>query len=80
MNVLYVGLGLVAGLVYAFIGYSASKEAFDAKKFLRTLGIATLTALGLDLGGVTADVYTAVVGPTAITVWLQKLLDTAKHG
>jgi len=26
----------------------------------------------------TFDVYTALVGPTAITVWLQKLVDTAK--
>jgi len=30
------------------------------------------------LAGMTFDVYTALVGPTAITVWLQKLVDTAK--
>jgi len=28
----------------------------------------------------TFDVYTALVGPIAITVWLQKLLDTVKSG
>jgi len=30
------------------------------------------------MAGMTFDIYTAFVGPTAITVWLQKLLDTAK--
>ena len=78
MNAIFVILGVLAGLIYAFIGYSASKEQFSWKKFLRTVGIAMLTALGLDLGGVTADIYTALVGPGAITVWLQKLIDTAK--
>jgi hypothetical protein len=78
MNALFVMLGVVAGLVYAFLGYAAQKQPFDWKKFLRTLGIATLTALGLELGNVTADIYTALVGPGVITVWLQKLVDTAK--
>jgi hypothetical protein len=30
------------------------------------------------MAGLTLDVYTALVGPTAITVWLQKIIDTAK--
>jgi len=78
MDVLFVALGILAGLIYAFLGYAAQDKPFDWKKFLRTVAIATVTALGLDLTGVTFDVYTAIIGPTAITVWLQKLIDTAK--
>jgi len=64
--------------MYAVIGYPASKEDFDPKKFLRTVAIGTFSALGLDLTGMAFDLYSALVGPTAITVWLQKLIDTAK--
>ena len=80
MNPLHVLLGVLAGLIYAFLGYSAQDKPFNSKKFLRTLAIAILTALGLDLSGITADIYTALVGPTTITVWLQKLIDAAKLG
>jgi hypothetical protein len=78
MNVFNVALGVVAGLIYAFLGYSAQDKPFSWKKFLRTAAIAALSALGLDMAGLTFDVYTALVGPTAITVWLQKLIDSAK--
>jgi hypothetical protein len=78
VNGLNVTLGVVAGIIYAFLGYSAQDKPFNWKKFLRTVVIATFSALGLDLSGMTVDVYTALVGPTAITVWLQKLIDTAK--
>jgi len=78
MNCLNVGLGVIAALIYAFLGFAAQDKVFDWKKFLRTVAIGTVAALGLDLTGVTFDVYTALVGPTAITVWLQKLVDTAK--
>jgi len=78
MNALNIGLGVCAALLYAFLGYSAQGMSFSWKKFLRTVAIGTFSALGLDLTGVTFDVYTALVGPTAITVWLQKLVDTAK--
>jgi hypothetical protein len=78
MNLLNFGLGVCAALVYAFLGYSAQEKPFNWKKFLRTVAIGTFSALGLDLTGVTFDVYTALVGPTAITIWLQKLVDTAK--
>lgn len=78
MNMLHVVLGFLAGLIYAFLGFAAQKDPFDWQKFLRTLAITTLTALGLELGNLTADIYTALVGPGAITVWLQKLIDTAK--
>lgn len=78
MNPLHIGIGILAALVYAFLGYAAQKEPFDWKKFLRTVAIAAFSALGLDMAGMTFDVYTALVGPTAITVWLQKLVDTAR--
>lgn len=78
MNPLNVGLGVIAALIYAFLGFAAQEKPFDWKRFLRTLAIGTVAALGLDLTGITFDVYTALVGPTAITVWLQKLVDTAK--
>jgi hypothetical protein len=78
MNVLNVGLGIFAALIYAFLGYAAQEKSFSWKKFLRTLAIGTFSTLGLDMAGMTFDVYTALVGPTAITVWLQKLVDTAK--
>ena len=78
MNLLNVGLGVCAALVYAFLGYAAQDKPFSWKKFLRTVAIGAFSALGLDMAGMTFDVYTALVGPTAITFWLQKLVDTAK--
>jgi len=78
MHVLNVSLGVCAALIYAFLGYAAQDKPFNWKKFLRTIGIGVFSALGLDIAGITFDVYTALVGPTAITVWLQKLIDTAK--
>lgn len=74
----YVLIGIAAGIIYAFLGYSAQKEAFDWKKFLRTVAIATLASLGLNVSGMTYDIYTAALEPVAITVFLQKLIDTAK--
>lgn len=78
MNMLNVGLGVFAALVYAFLGYASQDKPFSWKRFLRTVAIGAFSALGLDLTGMTFDVYTALVGPTAITVWLQKLVDSAK--
>jgi hypothetical protein len=79
MNFLNVGLGVCAALIYAFLGYAAQDKAFSWKKFLRTAAIGAFTALGLDAANMTFDVYTALVGPTAITVWLQKIVDTARQ-
>lgn len=78
MNLLNVSLGVCAALVYAFLGFAAQDKPFNMRKFLRTVAIGAFSALGLDLAGMTFDVYTALVGPTAITVWIQKLVDTAK--
>lgn len=73
-----VSLGVFAALIYAFLGFAAQDKPFNWKKFLRTVAIGAFSALGLDLAGMSFNVYTALVGPTAITVWLQKLIDTAK--
>jgi len=78
MNLLNIGLGVCAALVYAFLGYAAQDKAFCWRKFLRTVAISAFAALGLDMAGMTFDVHTALIGPTAITVWLTKLVDTAK--
>lgn len=78
MNPLNIGLGVIAALIYAFLGYAAQDNAFNWKKFLRTVAIGAFSALGLDMAGMTFDVYSALVGPTAIMVWLMKLIDTAK--
>jgi hypothetical protein len=78
MNVLNISLGVLAALIYAFLGFAAQDKAFNWKKFLRTAAIGAFAALGLDMTGITFDIYSALVGPTAITVWLQKLVDTAK--
>lgn len=78
MNLLNISLGVCAALIYAFLGYAAQEKPFNWKKFLRTLAVGAFSALGLDVAGMTFDVYSALVGPTAVTVWLQKLVDTAK--
>jgi hypothetical protein len=78
MSILNIGLGVCAALIYAFLGYAAQEKPFNWKKFLRTVAIGAFSALGLDMAGMTFDVYSALVGPTAITVWLQKLVDTAR--
>jgi hypothetical protein len=79
VDLLNIGLGVGAALVYAFLGFSAQEKPFNWKKFLRTVAIAAFSALGLDMAGMTFDVYTALVGPTAVTVWLQKLVDAARQ-
>ena len=78
MNVLNIALGIVAAVIYGFLGFASQDKSFDSKKFLRTVAIGAFAALGLDMAGMTFDVYAALVGPTAITVWLQKLIDTAR--
>ena len=76
MNIESIAIGIVGGLLYALLGYSASGEDFNPKKFFRTFAIVSIAALGLDISGVGGPVYAAIVGPTAITVWLQKLVDS----
>jgi hypothetical protein len=69
---------LAKSQIWAERARAAQNSGFDWKKFLRIFTIGIVSALGLDLAGLTFEVYTALVGPIAITVWLQKLIDTAK--
>jgi len=78
MNIGNILIGIAAAVLYAFLGFSAQTEKFDWKKFLRTVAIASLSALGLDVAGVTTDIYSAALSPTALTVFIQKLIDSAK--
>ena len=77
VDIEFLVLGVLAGLLYAFLGWCASGEDFEPTKFFRTFAIVTLIALGLDLSNVTFDVYSAMLEPMAITVFLEKLLNTA---
>ncbi|MEM2567327.1 MAG: hypothetical protein QXH20_02505 [Candidatus Bathyarchaeia archaeon] len=77
MDLVNVLIGVAAGVVYAFLGYSAQSESFNWRKFLRTVAFATLASLGLNVSGLTFDVYTSSLEPLAVTVLLQKLIDTA---
>ncbi len=42
---------------------------------MRTVAIQALAVLGLTVTGVSGDVYSSVVGPTAVTVFVQKVWD-----
>jgi hypothetical protein len=57
MSTLNIGLGVCAALIYAFLGYAAQDKSFNWKKFLRTVAIGAFSALGLDMAGMTFDVY-----------------------
>lgn len=67
-------LSVIAAFVYALIGWQASGEKFDEKKFLRTLIIQVLAAFGLSASGLGAS-YASPLSCTAITVIVQKLIN-----
>ena len=69
-----LGIGVLAGAVYAVIGYLTQSEPFNVKKFLTTVLTASASALGLSLTGFTISPYTAGIGPIAITVFIQKFI------
>jgi len=73
----FVLLGVGTGLIYALLGWTASGEEFEPKKFLRTIVIVALITLGLDLTNLTFDIYSAMLEPAMITIFLEKLLNTA---
>ncbi len=77
IDIEFVVLGVLAGLLYALLGWCASGENFESTKFVRTFSIVTLVALGLDLGDVTFDIYSAMLEPMAITVFFEKTLNSA---
>jgi len=78
LNIENILIGIVGGLLYALLGYAASKEDFNPKKFLRTFVIVSVCSLGLDISELNGNVYAGFLGPTAITVWLQKLIDSVR--
>jgi hypothetical protein len=58
------------------IGYASQDKPFSGKRFLRTIAIQTLATLGLVVTGISGDVYTSAVGPTAVTVFVQKIWES----
>lgn len=75
----FIILGISAGVLYAFLGWDASGEEFEPKKFVRTIVIVSLATLGLDISGMTFDIYSALLEPTMITIFLEKLLNSASR-
>jgi hypothetical protein len=73
-----IAIGVIAAIIYAILGYTAQDKPFDPKKFLRTILIATIAAFSLDVTGLMVNVYAVALEPTAITMILQKLIDSAK--
>jgi hypothetical protein len=69
-------VGIGAGVAYGLIGYASQDKDFSGKKFVRTVIIQTLATLGLVVTGISGDVYTSAVGPTAVTVFVQKIWDS----
>lgn len=82
MDPVFLLIAVLTGIIYACIGYAASGEEFDATKFLRTLALVTSIALGLDVpldfDVLPIAIYVlASLSPTTITVFIEKLLNTA---
>jgi len=69
-----VGIGV--GVAYGLIGYASQDKPFEPKRFLRTVAIQALATIGLVVTGISGDVYTSAVGPTAVTVFVQKIWDS----
>jgi len=76
LNVENIAVGIAVGIAYALIGYASQDKPFDGKRFLRTVAIQALASLGLVVTGISGDVYVSAVGPTAVTVFVQKIWDS----
>jgi hypothetical protein len=76
MSLENIAVGMGVGVAYGLIGYASQEKPFSGKRFLRTVAIQTLATLGLTVTGVSGDVYTSAVGPTAVTVFVQKIWDS----
>jgi len=74
-DVIVLSLGVFGAVIYAILGYLASGDKWDSRKFLRTVILALLVAWGMDSAGYTTNVYTAVFPPTMITILIQKIID-----
>jgi hypothetical protein len=76
MSLENIAVGVGVGVAYGLIGYVSQEKPFSGKRFLRTVAIQTLATLGLTVTGVSGDIYTSAVGPTAVTVFVQKIWDS----
>jgi len=61
---------------FAFALPQLEDKPFSVKRFICTIAIQTLATLGLAVTGISGDVYTSAVGPTAVTVFVQKIWDS----
>ena len=75
MSLENIAVGIGTGVAYGLIGYASQNCSFNGRKFPRTVAIQTLATLGLTITGISGDVYTSAVGPTAVTVFIQKIWD-----
>jgi ABC-type uncharacterized transport system YnjBCD substrate-binding protein len=75
MSLENIAVGIGTGVAYGLIGYASQNNSFSGKKFIRTVAIQTLATLGLTITGISGDVYTSAVGPTTVTVFVQKIWD-----
>jgi hypothetical protein len=76
MSLENIAVGVGVGIAYGLIGYASQEKPFSVRRFVRTVAIQTLATLGLTVTGISGDFYTSAVGPTAITVFVQKIWDS----
>lgn len=72
-SIIFYAVPIASALLYAAIGYVASKEKFDVKKFLLTLFVQLASAFGLTLTG--ADVYLSTISASVITYYVTKIVN-----
>ena len=76
MSLENIAVGIGVGVAYDLIGYASQEKPFSVKRFVRTVAIQTLATLGPTVTGISGDVYTSAVGPTAVTLFVQKIWDS----
>ena len=76
MSLENIAVGVGVGVAYGLIGYASQDKPFSGRRFVRTVAIQALATLGLTVTGISGDIYTSAVGPTAVTVFVQKLWDS----
>jgi len=76
MSLENIAVGVGVGVAYGLIGYASQDKPFSGRRFVRTVAIQALATLGLTVTGISGDIYTSAVGPTAVTVFVQKVWDS----
>ena len=75
----YVSLiaSLVTAVVYALLAWKISGEAFDETKFLRTISLALLMALGFNVSGTPlGSIYVSPFASTVVGTLLSKYINS----